>query len=65
MTCIYNYLTCLTILFMMMLHACEPTPCKTKSKVNDDDNDFHMLQLNAIKRRSWVVKCDDEDDTQN
>ncbi len=35
-------------------------------KVNDDDNDdndFHMPQLNAIKRGSWVVKCDDEDDT--
>ncbi len=33
-------------------------------KVNDDD-DFHMLQLNAIERGSWVVKCDDEEDKQN
>ncbi len=32
---------------------------------DDDEDDFHMLQLNAIERGSWVVKCYDEDDTQN
>jgi hypothetical protein len=43
-------------------------PVRPNPKVNYDDNDdddFHMLQLNAIERGSWVVKCDDEDDTQN
>jgi hypothetical protein len=47
-------------------------PVRPNPKVDDDDDDddddeddFHMLQLNAIERGSWVVKCYDEDDTQN